>query len=317
MLYATLLSKSTKTLKSVLPPYYKYVALKSNKKFESKALQVLEEISEESSSEDELSLLSRRINQLWKHKQRKFRNCKNPYQCSESSRQRKSSRKEVVCYECKEPCHFKSDCPKLQKEKPKKKFDKKKNSLMATWDDSESSESSPESEDDCANMAFMADTDDEAESSGSRSKSDSNEVFSELTRSELVDSLTEVLETYNQLRLKYKKLQSKLVSETEHLKIENSGLKEHNIKLENDLEKYHELYDSNKSLDIKNILNEYDYNFQKFLTRSIDRRKMASMIYGVSRTNRRGIGYEPPSGKGSNHPKSIDEMIIKYTPVAA
>lgn len=143
----------------------KFVALKSNKKSESKALQVLEESSEESSSEDELSLLSRRINKLWNHKQRKFRNYKKPDQCSESSRHRKSSRKEVVCYESKEPGHFRSDCPKLQMEKPKKKFDKKKKSLMATWDDYESSESSSESEDDCANMAFMADTDDEADSS--------------------------------------------------------------------------------------------------------------------------------------------------------
>ena len=42
---------------------------------------------------------------------------------------------------------------------------------------------------------------------------------------------------------------------------------------------------------------------------------MASMIYGVSRTNRRGIGYEPPSGKGSEPPKSVGEMIIKYTPL--
>lgn len=289
--------------------------MKSNKKFESKALKVLEESSEESSSEDELSLLFKRINQLWKHKQRKFRNYKKPNQRSESSRHRKSSRKEVVCYECKEPGHFKSECPKLQKEKPKKKFDKKKKSLMATWDDSESSESSSKSKDDCANMAFMADTYDGAESSRSELESDSNEVFSELTRSELVDSLTEVLETYNQLRLKYKKLQSKLVSETQHLKNENSEHKERNIKLENDLEKAHELSDSNKSSDITNILNEYDYNFQKFLTRSIDRSKMASMIYGVSRTNRRGIGYEPPSGKGSDHPKSVDEMIIKYTPL--
>lgn len=47
----------------------KFVALKSNRKFDSKALQVLEEKSGESSSdEDEMSLLSRRLNQLWKHK---------------------------------------------------------------------------------------------------------------------------------------------------------------------------------------------------------------------------------------------------------
>lgn len=42
---------------------------------------------------------------------------------------------------------------------------------------------------------------------------------------------------------------------------------------------------------------------------------MASMIYGVSRGNRRGIGYEPSSGIGSNRPKYVDEMIIKNTPL--
>lgn len=39
---------------------------------------------------------------------------------------------------------------------------------------------------------------------------------------------------------------------------------------------------------------------------------MAFMIYGVSRNNRRGIDYEPPSGKGPDHPKSVDEMTINY-----
>lgn len=42
---------------------------------------------------------------------------------------------------------------------------------------------------------------------------------------------------------------------------------------------------------------------------------MASMIYGVSRNNRKGIGYEPPLGKFSEPPKAVDDMIIKYTPL--
>ena len=42
---------------------------------------------------------------------------------------------------------------------------------------------------------------------------------------------------------------------------------------------------------------------------------MASMIYGVSRNNRSGIGYKPPSGKIFERPKSVDEMIIKNTPL--
>ena len=45
----------------------KPLALKSNRKSDSKVLQAVEETSDGSSSEeDELSLLSRRVNQLWK-----------------------------------------------------------------------------------------------------------------------------------------------------------------------------------------------------------------------------------------------------------
>ena len=51
-----------------------------------------------------------------------------------SSGSRKPNNKDIICYECNEQGHYKSDCPKLQKEKPKKKFGKeKKKSLMATW----------------------------------------------------------------------------------------------------------------------------------------------------------------------------------------
>lgn len=147
-----------------------------------------------------------------------------------------------------------------------------------------------DSEDD--DDSFRSDKD---ESSDSESKSE--KVFSKFTKVELADSLSEIFEKYNQLRVKYKKLQSMLVSEIELLKIERVELKDQNIKLTKDLEKSHENSNSNKSSDTKNILNEYDYSFQKFLTKSLNRSKMASMIYGVSRNYRSGIRYEPPSGK--------------------
>lgn len=82
----------------------KSVALKSNRISESKALQVLEESSAKSfGDEDEMSLLSKRLNQIWKHKQRKFRNSRKPEHRGESSGHRRSSKKEMVCYECNEP----------------------------------------------------------------------------------------------------------------------------------------------------------------------------------------------------------------------
>src|SRR3954462_8179600 len=58
----------------------KSIALKSNNKKCINAFQAEEEDSEEleseSEEEDELSLISKRVNQLWKRKQRKFKNFK-------------------------------------------------------------------------------------------------------------------------------------------------------------------------------------------------------------------------------------------------
>lgn len=204
-----------------------------------------------------------------------------------------------------------------------KSQEKENQALMTSWEDLESSVTSSESDSDCALMARMADADitadseDDAETFKSEEveSSESEEVFSKFTKSELADSLSEIIEKYNKLRVKYKKLQSTLVSETEPLKTELFELKEHNIKLSNVLEKAHENADSHKSSDDKNILNKYDYNFQKFLTNSLNRSHLAYIIYSVSRNNRCGVGYEPPFRETCKHPISVDEMIINYTPL--
>src|SRR4051812_24752697 len=108
----------------------KSIALKSNIKKCTNAFQAREEDPEESESEeeDELSVISRRVNQLWKSKQRKFRGFRSSkrFERGESSGDRRSDKKKAVCYECNEPGHYKNECPKLQKENPKKKFHKKK-----------------------------------------------------------------------------------------------------------------------------------------------------------------------------------------------
>ena len=57
------------------------------------------------------------------------------------------------------------------------------------------------------------------------------------------------------------------------------------------------------------IIKEYDHSFQKFLAKNKDRRKMASMIYGVSRNGRKGIGYQ---GKVPT-PKNAMDLVIKRT----
>ena len=134
---------------------------------------MLEESSAESSEddEDEMFMLSKRMNQLWKNKSRKFRSSRKPdyrrdsssrsEHRGESSEHRRSGKREVVCYECKEPGHYKNECPKLQKDRSKRSGDRKKKVLMATWNDSECSDSGSDSEDEHANMALMANTDSE------------------------------------------------------------------------------------------------------------------------------------------------------------
>ena len=42
---------------------------------------------------------------------------------------------------------------------------------------------------------------------------------------------------------------------------------------------------------------------------------MASIIYGVSGKNRRGIGYEPPKGKETYIPKPVAKMTFTYKPL--
>ncbi|GAV89897.1 zf-CCHC domain-containing protein, partial [Cephalotus follicularis] len=70
-----------------------------------------------------------------------------------------SKKEEPTCYECKKPGHFKSECPNLKKKaqfKRKNEYSKKKKAMVATWDDSDPSSSEEESDEEVANIAFMA-----------------------------------------------------------------------------------------------------------------------------------------------------------------
>ena len=82
------------------------------------------EESDEDSNEDELSLISRKLHQLWKHRKSKFRGLRKTRGRSESTHgYKKAYGKETTYFECKEPGHIKNDCPKLKKEgKPKKAY---------------------------------------------------------------------------------------------------------------------------------------------------------------------------------------------------
>lgn len=116
----------------------KYVAIKSKGKYEkAKPLQAEEEEFEEiSEEEDELYFQSRRVNQLWKKRQTKFKGYRRTCGQSEltSGEKKYEDEKDVTCFKFEHPGHYKNECPKLM---PKTKFFReKKKVLMATYDDS-------------------------------------------------------------------------------------------------------------------------------------------------------------------------------------
>lgn len=134
------------------------------------------------------------------------------------------------------------------------------------------------------------------------SESNFEEVFSKLSRSELESSLSEVLEKYHNLLDKYKDLKNIHVSESEahfRLQKEFSSLSQETLTLKNN--NYVPLSKSLKpkkkvlskaSTDSGDIINKYGKSFKKFLAKSLNKSLMASMIYGVSRNETRGIGYD-------------------------
>ena len=66
--------------------------------------------------------------------------------------------RDLVCYECRKPCHIKLDCPLLEKKKGK--YERKKKALNAEkWSDSKC-ETNDEEE---ANLCLMVDSNHEEE----------------------------------------------------------------------------------------------------------------------------------------------------------
>ncbi|XP_058754629.1 uncharacterized protein LOC131627789 [Vicia villosa] len=268
----------------------KSVALKCTRKSEKpKAFQgEEEEDSSENSDEDEDEpfLLSRRVNQLWKRKQgNKFKGARMTGGRFESTyRLRKfGSSKEVTCYECKESGHYKNECQKIHKENPNKKFFKgNKKGLMATWDDSDSSED--DSEEEQANVALVANIIGYGVEIhlGAESELDSD------IKEELQIKFKELKKVHESVSEKHSKLKEEfsiLNEENIYLKDENSTLKSMSSTLEKEIP-------PKVSESTDDVISKYDKAFQKFLARSIGRSMLASMIYCVSKNVTKGISYD-------------------------
>jgi len=277
----------------------KSISLKSRGK-STKALKALES-EEESTSEDsdedleivqKMAMLSNRLQYLAK-KNKKFKSRGSSHKSSREEEQK-------GCFNCKKTGHFIAECPDLQKEKSKEKSKKPvfksnkfkkqiKKSLMATWEDLDNeSESDKDDAEDEANIAMglVATVEDEKELSDAESCADSEnetEVYSKLTRSELIDSLKELLGHYENQSSKLRRVKEgyiKLLKLHESTKMEMDVLQH----------EYYNLKIMTEKGDNK-PLSEQDAALQKFITTGIDRTKVASMIYSINQNNKKGIGF--------------------------
>jgi len=148
---------------------------------------------------------------------------------------------------------------------------------MATWEDldneSESDEEEAEDEAKIA-MALLATNENEAESSDAESCTDSEtetQVYSKLTRSELVDSIKELLSLYE------------------------------NQSSENEMGILQYEYNNLKIATEKGVnkpMSEHDAALQEFINTGIDRTKVASIIYSINQNNKKGIGFTGGSSSG-------------------
>ena len=143
-----------KSLKSLPEREVHHIEVYSEKTNFSKAMKVTEELEEDEedfSNNDEIAHLAKRISKVWiKRTKKSF--------ATKKDKKGKAKLDEVICFECKEPEHIRSECPRLKKAS-KKKITKKK-AMMATWkdlDEEQENAKSHEEEEIVANLCFMAD----------------------------------------------------------------------------------------------------------------------------------------------------------------
>jgi len=265
------------------------------------------ESEEESTSEDSdedpeivqmMAMLSNKLQYLAK---------KNKRFLSRSSSHKSSRKEEKGCFNCKKTRHFIAECPDLPKDKSKDKSKKPtfksykfkkqiKKSLMATREDldneSESDEEEAEDEAKIA-MALVAIDENEDESSDAESCTDSEtetQVYSKLTRSNLVDSIKELLSLYENQSSELKKYKQRYIKLA---KLHDSTKNEMGIL------QYE--YNNLKIAPEKGVnkpMFEHDAALQEFINTGIDRTKVASMIYSINQNNKKGIGFTRGNSSG-------------------
>ena len=85
-----------------------------------------EDSSDDDDDNDEIAHLARKISKVWI--KRKKKNL-----VPKKDKKGRAKQDEIICFECKEPGHVRSECPRLKKAS-RKKITKKK-AMMAIWED--------------------------------------------------------------------------------------------------------------------------------------------------------------------------------------
>src|ERR1044072_4917943 len=195
---------------------------------------------------------------------------------------------------------------------------------MATWDDSELEEEDYDEEQ--AAVALMASAGDKSEvevTSEAESDSDEeDEVLSPFSPHELEACLLEMMEKYNTLLSKHEILKKDFAvtleaSKNHELSISKRdeqilSLKSSNVYLINKITRLEKEFSSGGSSS--NNEKKCVKSFQYFLAKSVDRSKMASLIYGVSNNNRKGLGYSEPYENHKNLNKKPKSLYEKFVP---
>ncbi|KAK2432209.1 gag-protease polyprotein [Trifolium repens] len=276
--------ESTKKLKGI--------ALSSkgpSKALKAKVIESEDEASEDgqeigSDDEEEMVLMAAKVSQ-WAKRSKKYAG-KFGGSSKKISSGKDKKEDQSKCFKCNKPGNFIADCPENKSRSSKQSSSKErykskvKKSFLATWEDLDKDSDSDGDEE--ANLALMATTSDREDSEAGSDSEDEEEVIAKLSRSELVDSLKDALKMLTKKAGECKVLKKAYNHLTEKINIvseENESLKSRNTFMET-----HYVYDDKIPL-------EHEFALQELLINGMQRSKIASLIFHVSRNIGEGLGF--------------------------
>ncbi|KAK2375014.1 gag-protease polyprotein [Trifolium repens] len=263
----------------------------SSKALKAKVIESEDEASEEShevesEDEEEMVLMAAKVSQ-WAKRSKKYAG-KFGSSSKKVGATKEKKEEQNKCFKCNKPGHFIADCPENQNRSSKKTSSKEKYKsklkkvFLATWEDLDKDSDSDGDEE--VNLALKSTTSDKenSEHEVDSDLEDEDEVLAQLSRTELIDSLKDALKLVTKKAGECKVLKKAYNNLTEKANIiveENESLKSRNTFLET-----HYFYDDK-------VPPEHEFALQELLINGMQRSKIASLIYHVSRNRGEGLGF--------------------------